>query len=104
MSQISNDKKILELLNDRDRFDAVWSGMSTEQRNEMESIAMRNHMLDTLKKMRKKIGMTQNELSQKSGIPRPTISKIESGKRNVTIDTLTALAAAMGKRIELNFV
>ncbi|MCA9386199.1 helix-turn-helix transcriptional regulator, partial [Candidatus Dojkabacteria bacterium] len=42
--------------------------------------------------------------SQKSGIPRPTISKIESGKRNVTIDTLTALAAAMGKRIELNFV
>ncbi|MEI7603782.1 MAG: helix-turn-helix transcriptional regulator [bacterium] len=59
--------------------------------------------VQTLKEMREKMGMTQEELSKKSGIPRSAISKIESGKRNVTIEKLVLLASAMDKKMTIQF-
>ena len=59
--------------------------------------------LHTLKEMREKMGMTQEELSKKSGIPRTAISNIESGKRNVTIEKLVSLASAMNKKMTIQF-
>lgn len=41
-------------------------------------------------------GLTQGELAKKSGIPRPNLSAIESGKREVSLTTLRALADALG--------
>lgn len=41
-------------------------------------------------------GLTQKELAKKAGIPRPNLSAIESGKREVSLATLRALAVAFG--------
>lgn len=41
-------------------------------------------------------GLAQGELAKKAGIPRPNLSAIESGKRDVTLTTLRLLAAALG--------
>lgn len=41
-------------------------------------------------------GFTQQELAKKTGIPRPNLSAIESGKREVSLGTLRALALAFG--------
>ena len=57
-----------------------------------------------IRSMRKKSGLTQEKLSSKSGVPRTTIAKIESGSRNATIDTLMKLASAMNKKLEINLV
>lgn len=53
---------------------------------------------------RKKAGLTQKELSQKSGIAQSEISKIENGKKGVTVDTLEKLAHGMGKKLVIDFV
>jgi transcriptional regulator with XRE-family HTH domain len=49
----------------------------------------------------KRVGITQTELSQISGIKQANIARIECGKYNSTFDTLTALAGAMGKKIDI---
>lgn len=47
-------------------------------------------------KIRKAKKMTQLELSEKSGVSRATISKLESGKEiEVKISTLEAISAAL---------
>jgi DNA-binding XRE family transcriptional regulator len=56
-----------------------------------------------LQDARREAEMTQEELSKKSGIPRPTISNIENGRRNPTVQTLYSLASAMGKTLEIRF-
>jgi predicted transcriptional regulator len=49
-------------------------------------------------------GMTQKELSVRSGIAQGDISKIESGNANPSIRTLNRIANAMGKKLRIEFV
>lgn len=49
----------------------------------------------------KRVGITQNELAERTGIKQGNIARIEGGKYNVTFDTLTVLASAMGKKIDI---
>ena len=51
--------------------------------------------------LRAEVGMTQQELADTSGIKQGNIARIEGGKYNFTLDTLTALASAMGKNIDI---
>ena len=48
-----------------------------------------------LKEEREKKGLTQETLSQKSGIDRTFISHIETGSRNVSIETLDKILAGL---------
>lgn len=41
-------------------------------------------------------GLSQEELAERTGIPRPNISAIESGKREVSMTTLRLLASSLG--------
>lgn len=41
-------------------------------------------------------GLSQDDLAKKADIPRPNLSAIESGKREVTLTTLRSLAKALG--------
>ena len=41
-------------------------------------------------------GLSQKELAKGSGVPRPNLSAIEKGKREVSLSTLRALAATLG--------
>lgn len=43
-------------------------------------------------------GLTQAELALRAGLPRPNLSAIEGGKRDVTLGTLRALALALDIR------
>lgn len=45
--------------------------------------------------------MSQQELSKKSGVRQSNISRIERGTCSPTIKTLSELAYAMGKRLEI---
>lgn len=54
-----------------------------------------------IKRFRKALKMSQEELSEKSGISRRIISELESGKRtNTTAKTLVALANALNTTID----
>ena len=52
---------------------------------------------------RKSSGMTQQQLSEKTGIAQADISKLESGSANPSLRTLQRLAAGMGMRIKIEF-
>jgi HTH-type transcriptional regulator, repressor for puuD len=55
-----------------------------------------------LKQFRELAGLSQNELSKRSGVPRPTITHIESGvQEGVTLDNARKLARALGITIDL---
>lgn len=52
---------------------------------------------------RTELGITQKELAKLSGIRQSNISRIESGMCSPTIHTLSALALAMNKKLEIKF-
>ena len=53
----------------------------------------------SVKTARQKAGLTQTGLAEQSGISRVDISRIESGQINVTLRTMSKLAAAFGLRV-----
>jgi DNA-binding XRE family transcriptional regulator len=51
-----------------------------------------------LKQARETLGLSLTDVSERSGIDRATLCKIENGKGNPTIQTIGRYAAALGKR------
>ncbi len=49
-------------------------------------------------------GMTQTELSEKSGISQADISRLEKGTRNPSIALLKRLAEAMDSTLKIEFI
>ena len=49
-------------------------------------------------------GMTQMELSQKSGISQADISRLETGTRNPSLNLLKRLAEAMDSTLRIEFI
>lgn len=52
---------------------------------------------------RKKSGLTQKELAEKTGIAQGDISKLENGNVNPSLRTLIKLANGMGMKLKLDF-
>ena len=61
-------------------------------------------IMQTLINARKQLGLTQKQLSEKTGIAQADISKIENGNANPSLKTLQRLASAMGKKVKISFV
>jgi transcriptional regulator with XRE-family HTH domain len=54
-----------------------------------------------LKAYRELAGLSQNELSKRSGVPRPTITNVESGAQDgLTLENARKLARALGITID----
>lgn len=53
---------------------------------------------ETVLLWRLKRGLTQSELARRAGVPRPNLSAIERGQREVSLKTVRALALALDVR------
>ena len=53
---------------------------------------------------RQKAGLTQKELSRRTGIAQGDISKLEHGNSNPSVRTLQRLAEGMGMTLRIEFV
>ena len=51
--------------------------------------------------LRKLAGLTQEQLSERAGLQRAHISKIEAGKYAVTFETIQAIAEALGMTVDI---
>ena len=51
-------------------------------------------------KIRTELGFTQRQLAEKCGLQQCHIARIEKGKYSVGLDTLSAIAKALGKNID----
>ena len=54
-----------------------------------------------LQEARKAKGMTQQDVADKSGVTRTTVSKIEAGRFNAGVDIVDKLARAMGASLDI---
>lgn len=54
-----------------------------------------NKLAKQIIRYRKEIGMTQENLSRKTGISRSSIAMIETAKRDITVSNLSKIAKAM---------
>jgi transcriptional regulator with XRE-family HTH domain len=60
----------------------------------------RTRLAQNLRELREARSLTQQELSDRSGVPRPTLAHLESGQGNPTLTVLMKVAAALGIGIE----
>lgn len=77
---------------------------SKEQKKSAKASNNYYEVIKEFKKTRQSLGLTQQEVAEKSGIDRTIITKIESGTRNTTINSLIMLAEAMDKKLKIDFV
>ena len=68
----------------------------------MEKESWRTKMGEQIRRRRKSLGMTQLELSERTGLDRANISKIEGGRYNVSVDILGRIAEVLRCEIKLN--
>lgn len=64
-------------------------------------LACRVKMGESIRKIRERKGYNQEQLAERMHISRSTISKIESGKFNCSIDYLSKFSAALGFNLVL---
>ena len=53
-----------------------------------------------IREARKDKGLTQKEVGERMGVSESTVNQYESGKQNLTIETLQKLADAVGVNIK----
>jgi len=76
----------------------------SEFRREYEALQPERAIIQAIIDARKTSGLTQKELSERTGIAQGDISKIESGSANPSLRTLKRLASGMGMVLKLEFV
>lgn len=58
------------------------------------------HLATNVRRLREQRTLTQQELANSSGVPRPTIANLESGTANPTLSVLLRVAAALAASVE----
>lgn len=74
-----------------------------ELKAEYEALEPEFAIIQALIDARKESGLTQKELSARTGIAQADISKLEHGTANPSLRTLQRLAAGMGRRLKIEF-
>jgi len=64
----------------------------------------RAKLAQQIKNTRMKLGYTQKDMAGKLGVIQQYISKIESGRENVSVDTLKRIADAFGKGLVIKLI
>ena len=75
-----------------------------EFKKEWDDLEIEYQVQSELIRARLESNMTQAELAQKSGIRQSNISRIENGNAVPRLDTLKALAHAMGKNLKISMI
>lgn len=75
-----------------------------EFRKEYEALQPERAVIQAMIDARRTSGLTQKELSERTGIAQGDISKLENGNANPSIRTLQRLASGMGMTLKVEFI
>lgn len=76
----------------------------TAFRKEYEALQPERDITMSLVRARKEAGLTQAELSEKTGISQADISRLENGTRNPSLALLNRIAEAVNSTLRIEFV
>ena len=74
-----------------------------EVRAEWDALEPEFAIIRAIIEARKATGLTQKQLSERTGIAQGDISRLENGNANPSLSTLKRLAAAMGMTLKIEF-
>ena len=74
-----------------------------ELKKEQERLELEFSVMQAMIDARKSTGLTQKQLSEKTGITQADISKLESRNANPSFRTLQRLASGMGMKVKIEF-
>lgn len=75
-----------------------------EARDAVASESISSRVGNIVRQAREQAGISQVGLAEECGMRQPTLSRIERGATNPTVETLNDIAKALGKRPEVRFV
>ena len=75
-----------------------------EFRSEWDALQPERAFVQAMIDARKRTGLTQKELAERTGIAQSDISKFETGGGNPSLRTLQRLAAGMGTVLRIEFL
>ncbi len=75
------------------------SGIKIRSTQEADIPAQRLKLSQQIRNIRMKLGYTQGGIAKRLGVIQQYISKIETGRENVSVDTLTRIADAFNKKL-----
>lgn len=75
-----------------------------EFRRDFEALQPEHAVIQAMIDARKASGLTQKELSERTGIAQGDICKLERGNANPSIKTLQRLALGMGMVLKVEFI
>ena len=81
----------------------VLRGYSRKDRAEIVERARYLKAAMELRRLRKRLHLSQEKLAQKMSVKREFVSRIESGRQNVTLATLYRIAEVTGREFRLSF-
>lgn len=92
-------KKELKWYTFEETFSKVLKNKKTKKAYDEE--LSRRRLAYQVRKVREAKKMTQAAVAQKTDMPQSVIARLESGTHSVSVDTLSKVALALGKHIEL---
>lgn len=84
-------------------FGKVMESFSKKERVEIKKRTRYIMAAMEVRKLRRRLKLTQANLARKMKVKRELISRIESGRQNVTLETLYRIAEVAGKEINFQF-
>lgn len=75
-----------------------------EFKKEWDALETEAQIMHEMVKARLETGMTQKQLSEKTGINQSNLSRIENGDGNPSVATLERIASALGKKVSISFL
>ena len=91
-----------KLHNANDLLDAKYGKEGTASREVFNKEAIAYYYGEVLKEKRKELELTQEQLSEKVGLKRSYIAKIEKGETDMQISSFVRIAEALGLRFTLS--
>lgn len=80
------------------------TGPASRARCARRGVRMNLTLGETLRTLRERQGMTQEELAEKARLSRATVSAVENDAANVTLGTLISVAEALGRTLRIDLV
>ena len=73
-------------------------------RKEWDEMEPEYQIMKAMIAARMETGITQQQLSEKTGINQSNLSRIENGNGNPSVSSLNRIASALGKKLSISFI
>lgn len=85
-------------------YDKLFASYPKEKQGRIRKKARYLILAVEVRRVRKKLKISQEELARKMDVKREFVSRLESGRQNITLETLYRIAEATGKDFEFKFI